>query len=759
LPKTKLTGLVIAKLRQFPRLFVALVLVFALGGLTVLFGIDLIVSRDREYQIAMRDAENLTRVLERQVISSVEKIDVVLREGAHHFATAATPPGQLEGNRDLLRLMELVPEAYSASLRIIDAEGRILYSAGSDTARPSIIVSDRAYFQKQKNDPTAGLVISEPIFSRFAEKWVVTLSRRISTRDGRFGGLIQAAVLTDNFQSIFGSLNVGRNGSIALYDTQMRLIARQPVLAEQLGQTFNLTEIRDTLAQGSNSGTYEVSSRVDGLFRAYYFRKLEGLPFVVLLGKSPDDFLYSWKRKAVLYGVSLTVLALQLLGLVLIQRKSAKDRLNHLAKHDTLTNLPNRRMLDEHMSEATTLAGVSGIPMALLVVDLDLFKNINDSLGHDVGDRVLRQVADRLRATLRDKDTLSRQGGDEFTILLRDCSEAKTIANTAHRLLREIAKPLHTDDHELTLTASIGISIYPEDGQDVGTLLQNADTAMYQAKGAGRNTYKFFTTEMNARVSERLSMENHLRKALARNELSLNYQPQFDTKTHRLIGFEALLRWRHPELGAVSPVRFIPVAEETGLIVPIGEWVLREACRQNKAWQDAGLPPVVVAVNLSAVQFRQADLVPLVAEVLEESGLSPCWLELEVTESALMHNIEHVIKVLHSLKDIGVLLSIDDFGTGYSSLNYLKRFPTDKIKIDQSFVRDVHQSSDDAAIVQTVIAIAGKMGMKAIAEGVETAEHLESMRKFGCDEVQGFLFSPAVPAKDARAFLIALQDA
>ena len=755
MPKTRLTELVVTKIRQFPRLFVALVLVFALGGLTLLLGLDLSVSRDREYQIALRDAENLARVLERQVIARVEKIDVVLREGVHHYTGRTAHPSQIEGNRDLLRQMEMVPEANSGSLRIIDANGHVAYSAGADESLPNVVVADRAYFLKQKTDPNAGLVISEPLFSRFTNKWVITLSRRIPADDGSFGGVIQAAVTTDNLQAIFGSLNVGRNGSIALYDTEMRLITRQAVVPGQPGQAFDLTDVRDALARGETSGTYQRKSRVDGVFRTYYFRKLEGLPFIVLLGKSPDDFLYSWKRKAALYGVSLAVLTLQLLGLVMIQRKSAKDRLNHQAKHDTLTNLPNRRMLDEHMSEA----GVTGAPMALLVVDLDLFKNINDSLGHDIGDRVLCQVADRLRAALRDKDTLSRQGGDEFTILLRDCSEARIIANTAQRLLGEIAKPMHTDGHELTMTASIGISIYPEDGQDIGTLLQNADTAMYQAKASGRNTHKFFTAEMNTRVSERLTLENHLRKALPRGELSLHYQPQFDTNTHRLVGFEALLRWHHPELGTVSPVRFIPIAEETGLIIPIGEWVLREACRQNKAWQDAGLPPVVVAVNLSAVQFRQHDLVPQVAEVLSESGLSPRWLELEVTESALMHNIDHVIKVLHSLKDLGVLLSIDDFGTGYSSLNYLKRFPTDKIKIDQSFVRDVHESSDDAAIVQTVIAIAGKMGMKAIAEGVETAQHLESMRIFGCDEVQGFLFSPGVPAAAAEAFLLALQDA
>ena len=326
------------------------------------------------------------------------------------------------------------------------------------------------------------------------------------------------------------------------------------------------------------------------------------------------------------------------------------------------------------------------------------------------------------------------------------------MAQRAGQLLDTVARPFLIDGRELVTTASIGIALFPADGADLGTLLKNADTALHQAKAVGRNTYQFFATEMNARVAARLETEGKLRKALPRQELMLHYQPQFETASRRLVGFEALLRWQPPEGGMVPPGRFIPIAEETGLIVPIGEWVLRQACLQNKAWQDMGLPPVVMAVNLSAVQFRQTDLVAMVRAILADTGLEPRWLELEVTESVLMHDIERVIAILHDLKALGVQLSIDDFGTGYSSLSYLKRFPIDKIKIDQSFVRDVERSSDDAAIVQAVIAIANRMGMRAIAEGVETGDHLDCLHAFGCDEVQGFLFSPAVAPDQAERF-------
>jgi diguanylate cyclase (GGDEF)-like protein len=731
------------------RMVMVLVLLFAWGGFAGLLGYDLKISYDHEYSVARRDADNLTQVLERHLTAMVEKIDIVLRNVADDYqpilAGAQPRPERLKANRALLHEMEVIPEAQTESLRIIDAGGRVIYNAGNTDALPgSVVVADRAYFLRQKHELDAGLVISEPIFSRFTSSWVFVLSRRLSAPDGRFLGVVQAAVRADMVQSLFENLNLGRRGSIALYDTDLRLFARHPVEPEQLGKAYPLTQISTALLAGEKVGNYTVSSRVDGVTRDYTFRKLDNQPFVVLVGLSSEDFLVTWWRKVIFYAISLGAMTLELAGLILLQQKASRDRIRHLATHDILTNLPNRLSLEEELAEDLS-------PMAVLALDLDHFKNVNDSLGHELGDRLLRMVAKRLRHTLRDSDTVSRHGGDEFVVLLKD-PRPDMVPSLAQRLLDEVSRPYVVDDRELVLTASMGISLCPQDGTDIGTLLKNADAAMFQAKAAGRNNFQFFTPDMNARLAERLDTENSLRKALDKGELSLRYQPQFQTSTRQLIGFEALLRWHHPERGLLPPGRFVPIAEETGLIVPIGAWVLKEACRQNKAWQDQGLAPVVMAVNISAVQFRQQDLVQTVTEALQESGLEPRWLELEVTESVLMHDIEHVIAVLHQLKALGVHLSIDDFGTGYSSLSYLKRFPIDKIKIDQSFVRDVHVSDDDAAIVQTVIAIAGKMGMRAIAEGVETAVHLDAMHSFGCDEVQGYLFSPAVSPDEALGF-------
>ncbi|MGE5516857.1 MAG: putative bifunctional diguanylate cyclase/phosphodiesterase [Bacteroidota bacterium] len=735
------------------RLLVGMVLLCLWGGFVTLLTFDLKASRDSEYETVARDAGNLTRLLERQLGGSVEKIDIVLREAARDYAAemaaGAGTMGRAAGNRDLMRRMEVIPEAQDQSLRIINVDGIVVWSAGNSADLPKVHVGDRAYFLRQKADPDAGLVISEPILSRFSGKWVMTLSRRLPSPDGRFIGLAQAAIRADMIQSLFESLNLGRNASVALYDTSMRLIARHPVDPDQLGKSYPLSQIVDGLAAGRSVGSYSVASRVDGVEREYTYRKMDGLPFVLLVGLAPDDFLAAWWRKALFYAISLLAMTVELAGLLWLARKFSHDRISYLVSHDSLTDLPNRLRLEDHLAAAAP--GSDGA-MALLALDLDHFKNINDTLGHDVGDRLLRALADRLRASLRDTDTVTRQGGDEFVVLLKGAQGSAVVAQRAGNLLDTVARPFLIDGHELVTTASIGIALYPTDGADVGTLLQNADTALHQAKAAGRNAYQFFASEMNDRVAARLQTESGLRKALPRNELMLHYQPQFQTSTRELVGFEALLRWKHPEAGVIAPGRFIPIAEETGLIVPIGEWVLREACRQNKAWQDQGLAPVVMAVNLSAVQFRQNDLVAMVRAILEDTGLEPRWLELEVTESVLMHDIERVIAILHELKALGVKLSIDDFGTGYSSLSYLKRFPIDKIKIDQSFVREVERSSDDAAIVQAVIAIASRMGMRAIAEGVETGDHFDCLHSFGCDEVQGFLFSPAVAPDEALRF-------
>jgi len=439
----------------------------------------------------------------------------------------------------------------------------------------------------------------------------------------------------------------------------------------------------------------------------------------------------------------------------LTERKEAEDRIRHMAEHDPLTDLPNRLVLSHRLT--TTLADSVGhqAHIALLFLDLDHFKNINDSLGHAIGDKVLLQVAERLRGCLHEHDTVSRQGGDEFAILLVGCNSPAMIALIAQRLIDAIAQPFPVEGQELNLSASIGIAVYPEDGSDIGQLLKSADTAMYHVKASGRGNYQFFAPEMNTRVFERLSMENNLRRALKQGEFELHYQPQVDAADGLMAGVEALIRWHHPELGMVSPSRFIPVAEDTNLILPIGRWVLEEACRQNRLWQDQGLPPVVVSVNLSAVQFRQQSLVAEVAAILEKTGLDPAYLELELTESTLMSDGQRVDEVLRDLKALGISIAIDDFGTGYSSLSYLKRFPIDKIKIDQSFVRDVDTDSDNAAITQAIIGIARSLNMGVIAEGVETPSELEYLTRHHCRIVQGFYFSRPVDSATLAALLLA----
>ena len=430
-----------------------------------------------------------------------------------------------------------------------------------------------------------------------------------------------------------------------------------------------------------------------------------------------------------------------------------RQREHYLSHHDDLTNLPNRTLLMDRLRQALTRAPWHKWWVAVLFIDLDRFKRINDTLGHNLGDLLLKEIAGRLIACVRNGDTVARLGGDEFTIILADMAQAQDIPKVVPQILNCFSKSFILEGHETFITASIGISLYPNDGEDPETLLKNADTAMYRAKEEGRNNYQHFSPAMNVRTFDQLALENNLRRALERNEFLLYYQPQVSFKTRQIIGMEALLRWRHPDLGLVSPARFIPVAEETGLIVPIGEWVLRTACTQNKAWQIAGLPSLLVAVNLSARQFQHKGLVEMIKRVLNETRLDPKYLELELTESILMRKEEDVITTLCELNAMGIGLSIDDFGTGYSSLSYLKRFPIHKLKIDRSFVRDIATDPDDPAIVRAVIALAHSLNMKAIAEGVETAEQLEFLRSLQCDEMQGYLFSLPLPAEEVTKLL------
>jgi diguanylate cyclase (GGDEF)-like protein len=437
--------------------------------------------------------------------------------------------------------------------------------------------------------------------------------------------------------------------------------------------------------------------------------------------------------------------------------REAQQRIEMLAHHDPLTGLPNRLLLRDRVEQAKAQASRTQSRLALMFLDLDRFKTINDSLGHPVGDSLLNEVVGRLKSCVRESDTISRQGGDEFIILLNDIRDGDAVARIADKIHQRMAEPLMLENHLLSTSFSIGVALYPDDGEDFDILLQKADTAMYHAKEAGRNGHRFFTEEMNQKVVEHLKLETQLRRALENKEFVLHYQPQLDLHEGGIIGAEALIRWNSPESGLVSPGKFIPVAEDSGLIVPIGAWVLNEACRQAKAWQDAGLQPFVVAVNLSAVQFRRLDLVNTVINALVLSDLDSQWLELELTESILIQDAETTLDAVRRLKALGVKLSVDDFGTGYSSLTYLKRFAVDKLKIDQSFVRDLLNDPDDAAIVRAIIQMAHSLKLKTIAEGVESQDLATLLRVFHCDEIQGYCFARPMPANELETFVRAHQ--
>jgi len=437
-------------------------------------------------------------------------------------------------------------------------------------------------------------------------------------------------------------------------------------------------------------------------------------------------------------------------------RKQSEAQLVHMANHDALTNLPNRSLLQERIEQALLRSHRGMGRVAVLFIDLDRFKNINDTMGHHVGDLLLRRVAVRLKDSLRETDTIARLGGDEFVVLLEQFSDVQYLTSVSRKLLQVLQQPFELQGQEIYISGSIGISVHPEDGLDFSALLKNADVAMYRAKEAGKNTFQFYAAETNVHSLERLALESSLRHALDRDQFKLFYQPKIDLKQQRIVGAEALIRWAHPEFGLISPAQFIGLAEETGLIMPIGAWVLEEACRQNRTWQMAGLRPIRIAVNLSPRQFADDTLGLAIEQALQISGLAAEYLELEITESMIMQHAERASLLLQHFRMLGTHVSIDDFGTGYSSLSYLKRFPIDALKIDRSFIRDVPRDPDDAAITQAIIAMAHSLKLQVVAEGVEDEDQLTFLQAQGCDQVQGYIFGKPLPAADF--FLLLKRD-
>ncbi len=463
--------------------------------------------------------------------------------------------------------------------------------------------------------------------------------------------------------------------------------------------------------------------------------------------KSGSQRLISWSYNVILdqNGYVSYLLAT---GIDVTQHRLVERRLDYLTHFDSLTDLPNRTLFYDRLSNALGQARRYDQMFALLFLDLDGFKYVNDTLGHDMGDLLLKKAAKKLPLCVRNSDTVAHIGGDEFVIILPMINDIRDAAIVADKILDVFTKSFQLDNHECFVGVSIGISIYPTDGDDIDTLLKNADISMYKAKDTGKNNYKFYNSDMNAKAMRRLKLENNLRRALQRSEFTLNFQPKYELSCDTIAGMETLIRWNTPQHGFVSPVEFIPVAEETGLIIPIGEWVLRKSCFYGKQWQESGHKHLIMAVNLSARQFKSYDLIKSIESILEETGYNPEQLELELTESVVMEDAESAIKVLRNIKNMGIHIAIDDFGMGYSSLSYLKRFPIDRLKIDRSFVNDITTDTDDAAIATAIIAMAHSLKLKVTAEGVETVEQLEFLRSLNCDEAQGYLFSkPLVPEK------------
>lgn len=545
--------------------------------------------------------------------------------------------------------------------------------------------------------------------------------------------------------STTGMVMVDQHGRISLSNSQANAMFGYDK-GELIGQSINVlvpTSISGKHHHLMRSYSREPAERKMGEGRELFGRHKLGHEFRVEVGLTPID---SDDGRYVIASVA-----------DITTRVEHERRINQLIYFDPLTGLPNRTLLHDRVSQAIHNAARKQSSLAILFIDLDHFKNVNDTLGHSTGDDLLVEVGHRLKTAVREIDTVARIGGDEFVIVL-DGADARIAARIAKKLLESVSQPYQIGSHLLSATPSMGIAMYPEDGDEFGVLYQRADTAMYQAKQDGRNGLRFFTVEMQSYSERLLKLESAMRRAMESHQFFLDYQPQLSVDGSQVVGVEALLRWRHPELGLVSPAEFIPLAESSGQIIPIGTWVLRTAVRQLRVWLDAGLPPMVMAVNLSAVQFRQPNLPEQIAEILKEADLPPEYLELELTEGVTMGNPQNAIAMMDALHASGIRLSIDDFGTGYSSLSYLKKFKVYKLKIDQSFVRDIVTDTDDRAIVTAIIQMAHSVGFITIAEGVETPAQQEFLLREGCDEVQGYLFSRPLPAAEIPEFVRKTND-
>jgi len=755
---------------------------------------------DHEHQLT-----NLSLIMAEQAERSFKSVDLVVSsvdEGITAAGVTDSPSfnQKMSGHDVYLLLREKItglPQL--AAVNLINRDGEMINSSRTWPIT-EVHIPDRDFFLALKADPNLKTYVTEPVQNRATGTWTIYLAHRVSGAGGEFLGVVLGAIEMRYFEDFYRAISE-EGSSFALERLDGVMLARFPP-TEATGKIFSDAE---RFTHGGASGILREVSAVDGQRRILAAHRVADYPVFAVATKTKAAALANWWRLARLMSLGALGCAVAIAAAAFAfgrqwkqqallagaqaelrrQEESATIKaaaalqMAYSAEHDPLTGLPNRILLNDRIGQAIVLAQRHQKIVAVLFLDLDGFKHINDSLGHAVGDQLLQSIAKRLVTCVRASDTVSRQGGDEFVVLLSEMEEAEdaavaarriaqavagthaidrrelhvNAAITARKMLLAVAEPHTVAHHDLHVTASIGVSVYPSDGQDAETLIQNADTAMYQAKENGRQSFQFFKREMNVRAVERQTIEEDLRRALERQEFMLNYQPIIDLATGVITGAEALIRWNHPTRGLVPPLQFIPVAEDCGLMLPIGRWVLREACRQTQAWVQAGFPVGTIAVNVSALEFRDESLLEGVFAILGETGLDPTSLVLELTESVLMKRPEAAAAVLQTLRESGVRVAIDDFGTGYSSLGYLRKFPLDALKIDQSFVRQIDAVGEDTAIVTAVIGMAQSLKLRVIAEGVETLEQLEFLRAHRCDAVQGYYFSRPVSPEQFEKLL------
>ncbi|HEY3432610.1 MAG TPA: EAL domain-containing protein [Rhodocyclaceae bacterium] len=683
--------------------------------------------------------------------------------------TASSQPVISRTTHDLLKqFKEANPDFIH--ITVIRPDGQLVLSDSVELGK-SLPFSDSDSFRLAVKDieKTSGLNIGRPIKSLLSAVWSIPLRVGIRDKNNQLKYILVATLPVSNQQTFWQNVPLPDASALGLLRDDDFLVSRYPVpktmdYEEAYGKPRNGRLVEHLKA--NNYPARGVTEGFNSIAKANYlfaFHRLSHYPLTVFVSVPLSNVQLKWWHQA---QFSLLLFFLLLTGGSLVYRWSSRRQIaweiereqneaqiQFLAHHDALTELPNRMLAKDRMQQAIAFADRQGNKAALLFLDLDNFKSINDSLGHSIGDLLLKQVTQRLQTCLRNTDTLSRQGGDEFLIILTDVGEPEAVTRVAESIQEKLATAFNIESHELSSTLSIGITIYPDDGKDFDTLLRKADTAMYNAKNSGRNTYRFYTEQMNVDADERLLVRRWLSQGLEKEQFVLHYQPQIDLTTGAVIGAEALIRLQHPIAGLVMPGRFITVAEDSGLIIPIGTWVIRQACKQLAEWHEAGRTELVMAVNLSAAQFKRGDLERCVCQALKEFNLRPSSLELELTESILIDDVEGVLATVKQLKGIGVRFSIDDFGTGYSSLAYLKRFNVDKLKIDQSFVRDILNDPEDAAIVHAIVQMARSLNIKTIAEGVEDEATCAFLRTQYCDEAQGYFFSRPIPAEAFNNFL------